>query len=75
MEIPVDKKALSSPYCLFVCGDSLTSGQLNKELDDRGNPGLTKRFCGFDSRLMQGPVIPKTLQMGVVPACIVLTMK
>ena len=31
--------------------------------------------CGFDSRLLLGPVIPKTLKMGVVPACMVLTMK
>ena len=26
------------------------------------NWSLTKRFCGFDSRLVLGPVIPKTLK-------------
>ena len=36
---------------------------------------LTKRICGFDSRLLLGPVILKKLKMGVVPACMVLTMK
>ena len=36
--------------------------------DNRGDRALTKRF---DSRLVLGPVIPKTLKMGVVPACIV----
>ena len=41
----------------------------------RRDPALTKRFCGFDSRLVLGPVIPKTLRMGVVPACMVLMMK
>ena len=40
-----------------------------------GEPALTKRLCGFDSQLVLGPVIPKTLEMGVVPACMVLTMK
>ena len=43
--------------------------------DDRGYLAPTKRFCGFDSRLVLGPVIPKTLKMGVVPACMVLMMK
>ena len=43
--------------------------------DDRGDPSLTKRICGFDSRLLLGPVIPKTLKMGVVPVCMVFTMK
>ena len=42
---------------------------------DRGDPALTKRICVFDSRLLLDPVIPKTLKMGVVPACMVLTMK
>ena len=42
--------------------------------DDRGDPALTKRFFGFDSRLLLGPVIPKMLKMGVVPACMVLRM-
>ena len=37
-----------------------------------GDPALTKRICGFDSRLLLGPVIPK---MGVVSSCMVLTMK
>ena len=32
--------------------------------DDRGDPGLTKRICGFDSRLLLGPVIPKTFKNG-----------
>ena len=34
-------------------------------------------FYGFNSRLVLGPVdvIPKTLEMGVVPACMVLMMK
>ena len=35
----------------------------------------TKRFSGLDSRFVLGPVIPKTLKMGVVPACMVLMMK
>ena len=43
--------------------------------DNRGDPALTKRIWGFDSRLVLGPVIPKTLKMVVVPACIVLRMK
>ena len=42
--------------------------------DDRGNPA-TKRICGFASRLLLGPVIPKTLKMGVAPPCMVFTMK
>ena len=29
----------------------------------------------FDSRLVLGPVIAKTLKMGVVPDCMVLRMK
>ena len=29
--------------------------------DDRGDPALIKRICGFESRLVLGPVIPKTL--------------
>ena len=37
--------------------------------DDRVDPALTKMIYGFDSRLLLGPVIPKTLKMGVVPAC------
>ena len=40
-----------------------------------GDPALTKRFFGFDSRLVLGPVIPKTLKIVVVPACMVLGMK
>ena len=32
--------------------------------DDRGDPALTKRICGFDSRLLLGPVIPKTFKNG-----------
>ena len=32
-------------------------------------------FCGFDSPLVLGPVIPKTLKMVVVSACMVLSMK
>ena len=43
--------------------------------NDRGDPALTKRICGFDSPLLLGPVILKTLKMGVVPSCMVLTMK
>ena len=43
--------------------------------DDRGDLALTKRFCGFDSQLMLGPFIAKTLKIGVVPACMVLRMK
>ena len=43
--------------------------------DDRRDLAPTKRFCGFDSRLVLGPVIPKTLKMGVVSACMVLMMK
>ena len=30
------------------------------EGEDRGDLTLTKRICGFDSRLVLGPVIPKT---------------
>ena len=41
--------------------------------DNRGDSALTKRFYGFNSRLVLGPVIPKTLKM--VPACMVLRMK
>ena len=41
----------------------------------KGDPALTKWFYGFDSRLLLGPVIPKTLKMVVVLACMVLTMK
>ena len=40
-----------------------------------GDLAPTKRCCGFDSRLLLGPVITKTLKMGVVPACMVLMMK
>ena len=43
--------------------------------DDRGNPALNKWFYGFNSRLVLGQVIPKTLNMGVVPACLVLMIK
>ena len=39
------------------------------------DPALTNRLYGFDSRLVLGAVIPKTLKMGVVPACMVLRMK
>ena len=53
--------------------------QTNKQLPllivkglDRGYPPLTKWFY---SRLLLGPVIPKTIKMGVVPACMVLMMK
>ena len=37
----------------------------------------TQSCCnaGFDSRLLLGPIIPKIFKMGVVPACMVLTMK
>ena len=35
--------------------------------DDRGDPAMTKRICGFDSRLLLGPVIPKTLKIGSGP--------
>ena len=31
---------------------------------DRGDPSLTKRICGFDSRLLLGPVIQKTFKNG-----------
>ena len=31
---------------------------------NRGDPALTKRSCGFDSRLLLGPVIPKTFKNG-----------
>ena len=41
----------------------------------RGDQALSKWFYGFNSRLVLGPVIPKTLKMGVVPACMVLMMK
>ena len=37
----------------------------------KGDLAPTKRFCGFDSWLVLGPVIPKTLKMGVVSACMV----
>ena len=43
--------------------------------DDSGDPALTQVFYGFNSRLVFGPVITKTLKMGVVPACMVLMMK
>ena len=32
--------------------------------DDRGDPSLTKRICGFASRVLLGPVIPKTFKNG-----------
>ena len=41
----------------------------------KGDLAPTKRFCGFDLWLVLGPVIPKTLKMGVVSACMVLMMK
>ena len=43
--------------------------------DNSGDSALTNRICGFDSRSLLGPVIAKTLKMGVAPACMVLTMK
>ena len=43
--------------------------------NDRGDSALTKWFYGFNSWLVVGPVIPNTLKMGVVPACMVLRMK
>ena len=43
--------------------------------DYSGHPALTKRFYEFDSQWVQGPVIPKTLKIGVVPACMVLRKK
>ena len=43
--------------------------------DERGDLAPTKRFCGFDSRWVLGPVIPKTLKIGVIPVCMVLMMK
>ena len=33
-------------------------------LPSPGDPALTKRICGFDSRLLLGPVIPKTFKNG-----------
>ena len=42
---------------------------------DRGDPALTKWINGLNSRLLLGPVVPKTLKMGVIPACMVLRMK
>ena len=47
----------------------------NRKSYDRGDLPLTKRFYGFNSQLLLGLVIPTTLNMGVVPACIVLRMK
>ena len=43
--------------------------------NDRGDLAPTKRSCGFDSRLVLGPVIPKTLKMGVIPTYMGLMMK
>ena len=43
--------------------------------DNRGDTALTKWFYGMNSWLMLGPVIPKTLEMGMVPACMILMMK
>ena len=43
--------------------------------DNLGDSALTKWFHGFDSWLVLGPVIPKTLKVGVVPACMVIRMK
>ena len=40
-----------------------------------GDSALTKWFHGFDSCLVLGPVIPKTLKMRVVPAFMVIRMK
>ena len=37
--------------------------------------GLTKRFYGFNSQLVLGPVTPKFLKMVVVLACMVLRTK
>ena len=37
--------------------------------------GFVGSFFWFDSRSLVGPVIPKTLKMGVVSSCMVLTMK
>ena len=35
-------------------------------LCNRGDPALIKWFGGFDSRLVLGPVIPKTFKMEIV---------
>ena len=51
------------------------SSVASAEGDDRRDPALTKWFYGFDSQLVLGSVIPKTVKMGVVPACMVLGMK
>ena len=40
-----------------------------------GDLAPTKRFCGFDSWLVLGPVMPKTLKVGGIPVCMVLMMK
>ena len=40
----------------------------------KGDSVLKKWFYGFNSWLVLGPVIPKTLKVGVVPACVVLRM-
>ena len=36
---------------------------MNRPSVTPADPALTKRFCGFDSRLVLGPVIPKMVRM------------
>ena len=64
-----------SPWQLFEMSCYDCEPLLIVKGDDRGHLAPTKRFCGFDSRLVLGLVIPNTLKMGVVPTCMVLMMK
>ena len=43
--------------------------------DDGGDPALIKWVYGFDSGLLPGLVIPKTVKKGVIPACMIFRMK
>ena len=61
MELPVTNRSSVAP--------------VDCKKDDKRDSALTKRICWIDSQLLLGPLIPKTLKMGVVPTCIVLTMK
>ena len=46
----------------------------NHKRGDRGDLELTMCFYRFNSLLVLGQVIPKTLEMVGVPACMVLRM-
>ena len=42
--------------------------------DDGGDPALSKRFHGFNSRFVLGPIVQKKFKIRVVPACMVTVL-